>query len=123
MSRPILLLCSILLLLTGISQARAGAGKTLSASQIRAMFPGTYVGTYGKTPVNIKANSNGSLRGIAEGRHDQGRWSIVGNKLCVAWTVWGSGKTKCKTVVKRGHWYVTLKKSGKVKMKIRRASR
>ena len=97
------------------------AGEKLNSKEIKAMFPGTYQGVYGKsTAFEVHGNANGTIRGIAEGKHDKGKWWVQGNRLCMAWTVWASGKSKCRVVEKRGAWFVGLNSKGKVKLKVRR---
>jgi hypothetical protein len=97
------------------------AGSRLSQYQLNKLFPGTYVGTYGrKKAFVIKARANGGVSGIVDGKHDSGLWAIKAGKLCIAWKHWTHGTPKCRFVTRRGAWYFALNSRGKSKIKFRR---
>ena len=52
--------------------------------------------------VVIVARGNGSLSGSAFSTKDKGRWWIKGNRLCVAWSNWTSGKATCGHIKRAG---------------------
>jgi len=88
------------------SSAQAG-DQSLSATTIQGLFPGYYKAeVMGGYTLLIAAKSNGRLQGKAFGHEDRGRWTVVGDRLCVSWTRWTDGKTKCGDIVKSGSWYV-----------------
>jgi len=98
----------------------AQAGQRLSGSEIRALFRGNLVGYYQDTrKISVKATRAGALLAWFEGKVDTGTWKIVGNKVCVTFKVWTSGKAKCRFVERDGSWYRAVKANGKSKIKFR----
>lgn len=88
------------------SSAQAG-DQSLSAASIQGLFPGYYKAeVMGGYTLLIAAKSNGRLEGRAFGNEDKGKWTVVGDRLCVSWSRWTDGKTKCGDIVKSGSWYV-----------------
>ncbi len=88
------------------SSAQAG-DQSLNASAIQGLFPGYYhAEVMGGYTLLIAAKSNGRLEGKAFGREDKGRWTVVGNRLCVSWSRWTDGKSKCGDIVRADGWYV-----------------
>jgi hypothetical protein len=88
------------------SSAQAG-DQSLDASAIHGLFPGYYhAEVMGGYELLIAAKSNGRLQGKAFGAEDKGRWTVVGNRLCVSWSHWTDGKSKCGNIVRTGRWYV-----------------
>ena len=80
--------------------ATAGDGK-LNANQLRNLAPGAYhvaVNSAISVNVNVHLFSNGRMTGEAGTQHDSGNWHIVGNRLCIAWSKWLSGQTKCSSL-------------------------
>ena len=99
----------------------AEAGRRLSGSEIRALFRGNLIGYYQETrKISVKATRTGGLLAWFEGKVDSGTWKIVGNKVCVTFKVWTSGKPKCRYVEREGGWYYAVKENGKSKVKFRR---
>ncbi len=89
-----------------VSTAQAGS-ISLNGASIQNLFPGYYKAeVMGGYTLLISAKSNGRLEGKAFGREDKGNWTIVGNRLCVSWKRWTSGKTKCGDITRSGSWYV-----------------
>lgn len=117
---PVVWGLSVVLLL--LSAQNISAANRLSASQIKAFFKGTFVGQYGrkKTPFTIHASVSGRLKGNAEGKYDNGRWRLKGNRLCITWKHWDADRENCRHVVRLGGWYATLKSNGKIKLRLRR---
>ncbi len=114
-----LLLLTIAFVVSGTMVA--GASDRMNARQIKAMFPGIYEGIYGSdTSFVVEGKADGSIRGVAEGKHDSGKWWVEGNRLCMAWKVWSEGKSRCRRVEKRNGWIVGLNSKGKVKLRVRR---
>ena len=96
------------------------AGQRLSGSEIRALFRGNLVGYYQETrKISVRATRAGDLLAWFEGKVDTGTWKIVGNKVCVTFKVWTSGKAKCRFVERDGSWYRAVKANGKSKIKFR----
>jgi hypothetical protein len=79
--------------------------KQLNQDAIRALFPGTFdVSFKHKTYFVVTARANGSMTGRMAGITDQGTWSVRGQKLCIAFSKWHEGRTKCKDVFLEGDW-------------------
>ena len=79
------------------SAAEAG-DRSLKAKDIRGLFPGKYEARVQGYKVVIHARGNGALAGAAFNRTDKGRWWVKGNRLCVSWSNWTSGKATCGSV-------------------------
>jgi hypothetical protein len=83
----------------------AAQARQLNQEAIRALFPGTFDVSYKhKTNFVVTARANGSLSGRLAGITDQGTWSVRGQKLCIAFSMWHEGRTKCKDVFLEGDW-------------------
>jgi hypothetical protein len=73
--------------------------ETLSAQDIRRLAPGQYaVNVMGLVSMTVTLRPNGSIFGIAKGERDRGRWSVQGQRLCIAWNKWLNGATKCSSL-------------------------
>ncbi len=96
--------------------AQAGE-RSLKAKDIRGLFPGKYEARVQGYKVVIVARGNGSLSGSAFSTKDKGRWWIKGNRLCVAWSNWTSGKATCGHIKRAGSWYVSLSSGGSMKFR------
>ena len=88
--------------------APAHAGEvSLNAASIQQLFPGYYQAeVYGGYTLLIHAKTGGKLEGKAFGREDKGKWTIVGDRLCVSWKSWTKGQSKCGEIVRAGSWYI-----------------
>lgn len=99
----------------------AEAAQRLSRAELLKLFPGTYSGVAKDgTRVRIQGTADGSLHGIADAKHDRGRWTVEGNRLCIKWGFWMSAKKRCGAVHRDGPWYVAVKANGSVRMRFRR---
>ena len=83
----------------------------LDPASIHDLFPGYYEAEiYGGYTLLIAASANGRLDGKVFGRTDNGRWRIVGDRLCVLWQHWTNGASKCGRIVAEDGWYVAYAK-------------
>lgn len=104
-----------------VAPVGAEAADRLSRAQLLKLFPGTYSGVAKDgTKIRIQGHADGSIRGIADEKHDHGRWSVEGNRLCIKWGFWLSGKKRCGYVVRDGAWYIAVKENGKARLRFRR---
>lgn len=72
------------------------AGGALSPQEIKKLAPGRYaVNVMGLVSMTVSMRANGAIVGEAKGKRDTGVWSVQGQRLCVAWTKWYSGKQRC----------------------------
>jgi hypothetical protein len=87
-------LAAALLALTLINPAMAGG--PLSPQDIKNLAPGRYaVNVMGLVSLTVSMRPNGVIVGEAKGKRDSGVWLVQGQKLCVAWNNWYSGKRRC----------------------------
>ena len=102
----------------------AAAAQKLSRPQLLKLFPGTYSGVASDgTRIRIMGRADGTIRGIADQKHDQGRWSVEGGALCIQWTFWLGARKRCGAVHRDGPWYVAVKKNGKERLRVLRVRR
>ena len=93
-------------LLLALNTSGASAGETLSQSQLRSLFPGSFTAVvHGMVTLKFTAKGNGELIGRMESKQDSGRWSLNNGKLCIMLTQWTSGKSSCSAVVADNGWY------------------
>lgn len=84
----------------------ASAGQSVSATQLRSLFPGSFkVVVSGVVPLRMTAHRSGRLTGKMGGETDKGHWSVRGGILCIALNKWLDGKSRCARVTKKGKWY------------------
>jgi len=85
--------------------ASPAQARQLGHDAIQALFPGTFdVSFKHKTFFVVTAHGNGTMTGSLAGITDRGSWSIRGRKLCIAFSRWNEGKTKCKDVFLENGW-------------------
>lgn len=102
-----------------IPSTTAEAGERLSADELAALFPGQFEAIWkDKHQVRVVVGSDGEVRGSSGIMSDSGRWSIDGDRLCVAFNWWTRDRTRCTEVLRRGDWYVGMI-SGKGKPRVR----
>ena len=94
------------LLLSSLSSA-ALADDTMTQSELRQLFPGTFLAVVrGNVMLTFKAMNNGVLIGKMPGKQDEGRWSLENGKLCIMLSNWTKGKSSCSEVVADNGWYL-----------------
>jgi hypothetical protein len=73
---------------------------TLTAQDIQKLAPGRYlVSVLGVKKYTISFQPNGTLFGVKKnGKTDTGVWSVQGQKLCIKFTRWLKGKTRCSSI-------------------------
>lgn len=105
-----------------VSAAPSFAGDPLTASQIRNLFPGTFNGSVknGKRRITVSILAGGLIRGRADGKVDEGRWSIESDKFCIKWKHWSKAKKRCRHVIRDGVWYKAVKADGSVLLRFRK---
>ena len=84
----------------------AQAGQPLTSANLRHMVPGRYqVTVMGAVNMKVTMRSNGTMLGDMKTEHDNGRWNLNGDKLCIAWTKWLGGQSRCSGLVSEGNYY------------------
>ncbi len=87
-------LATLAVVIALVSPAAAGS---LSATEIKALAPGTYaVSIYGFIKMTINLQPGGTISGVtSKKKRDNGYWSVNGDKLCIRWNRWLKKKTRC----------------------------
>ena len=94
-------------------------GQKLSAGEIAALFPGRYQAIWkGKHQVSVLAGPDGEISGSYGIFSGSGRWSIVGDELCVASRWMYNNRPRCSEVVLHQGWYLGMP-NGKGKPRVR----
>ena len=90
------------------SQAAEAAAK-VSERELRQLFPGQFHAiARGLLKVSITARADGSLFARQMiGKSDNGTWSISSGQLCIKFSKWLKGRTRCSTVTEKAGWYRT----------------
>lgn len=91
-----LLAAALAVALAFTSSGIAHADDKLSQNELRKLVPGRYaVNVMGLFDMTVAIRANGIIVGQAKGEKDRGFWTIQGEKLCIAWSKWQGGKTRC----------------------------
>ena len=84
----------------------------LAAEELQELFPGNYEAEVAGYDMLITGSSNGTLKGQAFSRKDDGRWWVTEDTLCVAWSNWTDGKPMCGVITRQGDWYHSQNEEG-----------
>ena len=97
------------------------AGEKLSGEEIAALFPGQYEAIWkNKHQVHVVAGLDGEISGSFGIFSGSGKWTIVGDQLCVASRWWSGNRPKCSEVVRHEGWYLgMLNSKGKPRVRFR----
>ena len=80
----------------------------LSAGELRQLFPGRFHAiAHGFLKIKITALADGSLFAQQIGKSDTGIWNIRSGQLCIKFSKWLKGRTRCSKVTERAGWYRT----------------
>ena len=98
------------------SSRAAEVAAKVSESELRQLFPGQFHAiAHGLIKVRITALADGSLIAKQIGKSDTGTWNIRSGQLCIKFSKWLKGRTRCSTVTEKAGWYrtsdVTFKKN------------
>ena len=93
---------------TGLSPSKAAEVVNVSERELRQLFPGKFRAiAHGLIKVSITALADGSLIAQRLGNSDSGSWNIRSGQLCIKFSKWLKGRTRCSTVTERAGWYRT----------------
>ena len=88
--------------------ASAGELSTLSKRQLNSLFPGEFqVVAHGLLKLHIIASSDGTLLAHQVGKSDTGQWEVRADRLCIKFSSWLKGRTRCSRVSENAGWYST----------------
>ncbi len=105
--------CAALIIGTDATQATdQNEVAALAAEELQQLFPGKYEAEVAGYDMLITGSSNGTLKGQAFSRKDDGRWWVNEGALCVAWSNWTDGKPMCGVITRQGEWYFSQNKKG-----------
>jgi hypothetical protein len=84
----------------------AFAGDTLSQSELKQLVPGRYTVTlYNAVSMTVTLRPNGTVQGTSKTERDSGTWRLSGNQICIGWTKWLGGQTRCSGLTSEGSYY------------------
>jgi hypothetical protein len=84
----------------------AFAGNKLSAVELKRLAPGRYLVTLNNAMnLTVVMRANGTISGSTSGYADSGRWTLNGSRLCIGFTKWLGGSTRCSTLVSEAGYY------------------
>ena len=94
---------------TGLSvPSKAAEVVNVSERELRQLFPGKFRAiAHGLIKVSITALADGSLIAQRSGKSDSGSWTIRSGQLCIKFSKWLKGRTRCSTVTEKAGWYRT----------------
>ena len=82
------------------------AGKYVSKSGLKKLFPGKFAAKYKKYRVKFTASPNGTITGRYKVFSDKGTWRVKNRKLCIKLERWFKGRTQCSHVIQYGPIFV-----------------
>lgn len=81
----------------------AHADGPMSAAELKKLAPGTYHVAVATVSMDVNLATNGKISGAtSKGDKDQGRWRIVGDRICVTFKRWLDHKEKCDRLSQAG---------------------
>src|SRR5215213_1533064 len=84
------------------------AAESVSGLELRRLFPGRFQAVaHGFLKIRIVASADGSLYARQIGKADTGVWAIRADRLCIRFTKWLKGRTRCSRVTEQAGWYST----------------
>jgi hypothetical protein len=84
------------------------AAESVSELELRRLFPGRFQAiAHGFLKIRIIASADGSLYARQIGKVDTGAWAIRADRLCIKFTKWLKGRTRCSRVTEQAGWYST----------------
>jgi hypothetical protein len=115
-TRIIGILCAFFLL-----SFPSDAAERLTTAQIKALAPGTYVGTWkNKLQLNLRLLPNGTVAGTVDGVHRSGTWYASDGNLCLVFKILIFEKTKCGAIARDGRWLIGYyNKKGQPRIRLR----
>ncbi len=88
-----------------LAAANASASEALKSHEIKRFVPGQASATIMGSKVRIHMARGGSLSAKWDGERDTGTWRVNGDKLCIKFSKWMNGATRCSAVTRAGNSY------------------
>ena len=90
------------------ARAMAAEANAVSEQELQDLFPGQFkVVVRGVLRLYISARHDGSLLAKQIGKSDTGTWEIRADQLCIKFSKWLNGRTRCSRVIAASGWYKT----------------
>lgn len=84
----------------------AYAGDKLGPGQLKQLMPGRYLVTLANAvKLTVVMRANGSVLGSTKSDADSGHWMLDGSRLCIGFTKWLGGNTRCSSLVAEAGYY------------------
>ena len=84
----------------------AFAGDALSPAELKRLAPGRYLVTLSNTVnLTVVMRANGTVSGSTKTDADSGHWMLNGSRLCIGFTKWLGGNTRCSPLVSEPGYY------------------
>jgi hypothetical protein len=91
-----------------LTTAPLQAAEIVSGLELRRLFPGRFQAVaHGFLKIRIIASADGSLYARQIGKADTGVWAIRADRLCIRFSKWLKGRTRCSRVTQQAGWYST----------------
>ena len=84
----------------------AMAGDKLGPSELKRLAPGRYLVTLANAmSLTVVMRANGTVHGSTGRNSDSGRWMLDGSRLCIGFSKWLGGNTRCSSLsVEQGYY-------------------
>lgn len=83
----------------------ADAGERLSDKEIKRLMPGRIHAEVLGNKIAMTARAGGRLVARWADDRDTGVWRVSDGKLCITFSKWLSGATRCSAVTRSGGWF------------------
>jgi hypothetical protein len=84
----------------------AFAGGKLGPADLKQLVPDRYLVTLSNAVnLTVVMRANGTVSGSTKGDADSGKWMLDGNRLCIGFTKWLGGTTRCSALVAEAGYY------------------
>jgi hypothetical protein len=84
----------------------AFAGDKLGPVQLKRLVPGRYLVTLSNAVnLTVVMRANGTVSGSTKSDADTGKWMLDGSRLCIGFTKWLGGNTRCSALVAEAGYY------------------
>lgn len=82
------------------------AGGNLGPAELKRLVPGRYLVTLSNAVnLTVVMRANGTVSGSTKSDADSGHWQLDGSRLCIGFTKWLGGNTRCSSLVAEAGYY------------------
>jgi hypothetical protein len=84
----------------------AFAGDKLGPTELKRLVPGRYLVTLSNAVnLTVVMRANGTVSGTTKSDADTGKWMLDGSRLCIGFTKWLGGNTRCSALISQAGYY------------------